>query len=410
MKAGNALRMLSVIGLGFILQHSSGVSQERARRVIADDLEAAVRIDIPNHPCAAPYWGDIDGDGQSELLVGQYKASSISLAKLCIYRNMNAGGLPVFDEGSWFTVEGRTAGVPELCYTGFGPQIVDFNRDGLNDILSGAPKGQFYLFPGIGNGNYAGPKVFEYILDERTRRGFAYNARLFAYDWNHDGDMDLLVGDAGSLWLTLGSRSNMLPPFSPVRQILVGGEPITGSLLAPFMADWDGDQVDDLLVAGRDGEVTLYRNLATDGEPDFAEGTLLIGPVTSSDSLLRDSGHDSEHDGSGRDPRICVADFDGDGRPDLLVGDYFLERVERATDRVDDEAKAKQYSQEVMELRTEYLAANRELERASGDATSELRARIEELRNACERALVNQRRFSKSTTDRMGDVWLYRRR
>ena len=56
---------------------------------------------------AAPFVGDFDGDGQPDLLVGQFGGG-----KLRIYRNTGSGGEFRFDDFQWFQAGGETGKVP----------------------------------------------------------------------------------------------------------------------------------------------------------------------------------------------------------------------------------------------------------------------------------------------------------
>lgn len=75
------------------------------------DLAPGVRVVAGGEPIdvdighAAPYFGDFDGDGLNDLLVGQFGDG-----KLRIYRNVGTRGEPKFDRFTWFAAgdgEGR---------------------------------------------------------------------------------------------------------------------------------------------------------------------------------------------------------------------------------------------------------------------------------------------------------------
>jgi FG-GAP-like repeat len=64
--------------------------------------DKAVRVEAPGYAC--PCWTDIDGDGNKDLLVGQFANGQIR-----VYRNL--GDLKLA-EGEWLQAGGEVAAVP----------------------------------------------------------------------------------------------------------------------------------------------------------------------------------------------------------------------------------------------------------------------------------------------------------
>ena len=64
--------------------------------------EAFVRVERPGY--ASPCWGDVTGDGEPDLLVGQFAGG-----KIRVYEHLGDGEL---GEGQWLRAEGEIAEVP----------------------------------------------------------------------------------------------------------------------------------------------------------------------------------------------------------------------------------------------------------------------------------------------------------
>ena len=73
---------------------------EKPVRLMADGQP--VRTEEPDY--AAPCWHDVDGDGQADLVVGQFADG-----KMRVYRNLGDGKLAA---GEWLEAEGDVAQVP----------------------------------------------------------------------------------------------------------------------------------------------------------------------------------------------------------------------------------------------------------------------------------------------------------
>jgi hypothetical protein len=64
-------------------------------------------LDVQRDGHAAPFVGDLDGDGKLHLLVGQ-----LHEGRLRIYRNQGSNAQPRFDTYTWFEAGGKIASVP----------------------------------------------------------------------------------------------------------------------------------------------------------------------------------------------------------------------------------------------------------------------------------------------------------
>jgi hypothetical protein len=198
---------------------------------------------------------------------------------------------------------------------------VDFDGDGIGDILSGSYPGELYFFKGQSQGAFAAPVKLQ-------RAGKDINlgpsSTVFAADWRGTGRLDLLVGNMqGGLYLIPNDGSNAKPVYGPPAKLEADGRPIEAPHHGdsqPVAADWDGDGLLDLIVGWGNGSVVYYRNVGSKMEPKLAKGITLVQPAPwpSSD----DNAPPTEHNKPGVRAKVCVVDWNGDGSLDLLVGDF----------------------------------------------------------------------------------------
>src|SRR5262245_29852382 len=86
----------------------------------------------------------------------------------------------------------------------------------------------------------------------------AAGSHVFAFDWDGDGKLDLIIGTAGGEVLfspNVGTRDK--PVFGEAKPISAGGKPITINYgcAALVVADWVGDGKRDLVVGGGEGRM-----------------------------------------------------------------------------------------------------------------------------------------------------------
>ena len=263
---------------------------------------------------------------------------------------------------------------------------MDFNADGRTDFFTATFDGSPHVAYGTEDG-FAEPVR---ILDANGERvtldqfwnydskkwdnrgtGDGHCTSAVAFDWDADGDFDLLLGDHddGNLYLQRNEGTAEEPEFTGKNEmVLAGGQPFAlhGGVSAPRLVDWDDDGLTDLVI-GSFGEsytgevaggVYWYRNIGKPGAPKFAAAFTLIPPT-------KTQGHSAERPNVGlyADP----VDYDGDGDLDLIVGGYAIwmpkppdltEAMEARAKKLDAEftaaqaAHSKQYQDEMRRIET----------------------------------------------------------
>jgi hypothetical protein len=186
--------------------------------------------------------------------------------------------------------------------------LVDFDGDGRLDLISGSTsndRAAFHVFRRKKDGSWAPRRRFEVTPEDKVGN-LVGTTFLTAADWNGDGVPDLLIGGAlgNGILVALG-------PFKENKPIALSHEidfTPKGFVLDFAVADWDRDGKPDLLVrqvvqdGGAKHGIYWYKNLGGAGLPKLAEGKLLV-----------------EIPGDNVGGGFCVADWNGDGWPDLIV-------------------------------------------------------------------------------------------
>jgi len=193
--------------------------------------------------------------------------------------------------------------------------LADYDGDGRPDLIAGSDccqEGCFYVFRRLKDGGFAPrQKVKPVFPPEQFGRVStdALASRVAVADLNGDGKPDVLIGgrDRGFLGVVYGPLAGK-DELTVQRMWPEGQEPYpprTRLSTNPVLADWDGDGLPDLILGLRGGErsrgVYWCRNVGTKREPKFGPSQLLVA------------------DHRGEITGLCVADWNGDGRPDLIA-------------------------------------------------------------------------------------------
>jgi hypothetical protein len=202
----------------------------------------------------------------------------------------------------------------------FTPQLADYYGDGRLDLIAGSDccqEGCFYVFLRLKDGGFAPRQQVKPIFPPEQFgrvRIDAFQSRVAVADLNGDGKPDVLIGgrDQKFLGVVYGPLAGK-DELTVQRMWPEGQEPFAPMRLStnPVLADWDGDGLPDLILGlgerSRDGVwrsrgVYWCRNVGTKQVAKFGPSQLLV----------------ADNDG-GETDGICVADWNGDGSPDLIA-------------------------------------------------------------------------------------------
>lgn len=155
-----------------------------------------------------PITDDWNGDGKKDMLAGNMDGN------INIFINKGTDSAPVFDSPYLLQIDSRDFDIG----TRSAPRISDWNKDGLKDLLVGEMEGYVYYLKNVGTNNEPVFKKAEKLF-LRSGDFLRYpdpggnpRSRLFVVDWNNDGLDDMLVGGRdGKIMLYIAAQE---PLFS----------------------------------------------------------------------------------------------------------------------------------------------------------------------------------------------------
>ncbi|HEX4810168.1 MAG TPA: CRTAC1 family protein [Bryobacteraceae bacterium] len=259
---------------------------------------------------------DFNNDGKLDILfVNSRDWAPGGKRTLCaLYRNDGNGRFTDVTAGSGL----------DIPMYGLGVSVADYDNDGLEDVYITALDGD-HLFHNLGNGKFRDVTKDSGI----SNRNFGTSAAWLDYD--NDGKPDLFVAnyvqwtEKGDLWCSLdGATKSYCTPeaykgtssrlyhnlgggkFEDVSVKAGVGDPTSKSLGITIL-DYNGDGWPDIFVSNDTQPNKLYRN---NRNGTFTDVALSAGVAFGEDGVARGA--------MGTD----AADYDGSGRPALLVGNF----------------------------------------------------------------------------------------
>ena len=281
---------------------------------------------------------DYDGDGALDLIVavedwadygwddawdanGRWTNGPLH-GLIYFVRNSGSTAKPKYAEPVLLEAGGKridTFGCPS-------PNFADFEGDGDLDLLCGEFLDGFTYFENIGSRTQ--PK---HMRGRRLMNGdkpLTMDLEMIApvaFDWDKDGDFDLIVGDEDgrvAFVENTGRLVDRLPQFESPRYFQQEADELqSGALATPVGFDWDGDGDLDIVSGNTSGYIELFENLS---------GPKVASPKWAAAKRLEAGGRTfrvmAGPNGSIQGPAeakwgyttLNVADWDADGLPDIV--------------------------------------------------------------------------------------------
>jgi hypothetical protein len=253
--------------------------------------------------------GDLNADGKDDLVVGAYGYNSFQGRAYLFY-----GGSMVSESatGADVTLTGEGAG------NNFGYSLTtgDFNADGKDDLVVGAYgynsyQGRTYIF----YSQSGQVNLDKHITGEGTSDYFG--SAFTTGDFNADGRPDLAVGaytdntSTGKVYIFYNDGSYPTGAAS-ADVILTGGATNNFFGVAMITGDFNADGKDDIAVGAYGYNSHQGRAYIFYGGSMISEGVAGADITLTGETTLNDFGY-----------ILAAADFNADGKDDLVVGAYW---------------------------------------------------------------------------------------
>jgi len=281
-----------------------------------------------NTGCIGATIRDMDGDGNDDLLVGEFgkvlcpgqekMAKPYVQGRCRVYKNYGTNARPVYKDFKWLEADGQPLYVPITCCVPMTPSFADMDGDGVPELFSGCYDGEIYTWKQGEGGVFSGKKMI--LLANGSPLKVGHAATVFPKDADGDGLIDLLITSLyDGVFIARNTGTKEVYCFEKAEPVVCGVEGKQIKANHAVWYDWDGDgRLDIVYGAYFGGNVYWCRGT----ESGYAEPELLIErPDYVQPGVEPGEGH-------GDKPKICIYDYDGDGKDDLVLATEIWEGVE----------------------------------------------------------------------------------
>lgn len=242
-----------------------------------------VGVDIPLFP--AHFYLDMDNDGLKDFVATpNNKGGILDAENVWFYKNIDSNESPRFELRTENAIVGEMVDVG----TGAHPTFVDYNADGLLDLVignntlfrAGIDKDpRLFLYKNIGTAET--PKfelVDDNYLDFSQFGSTTFNISPEFGDLDNDGDMDLLVGDDYGKLFYAENIAGAGQTFAFADLVYEWKDIDVGLAATPQIVDLNEDGLPDLVLGERGGNndmdgacatINYFQNVGTASNPDF---------------------------------------------------------------------------------------------------------------------------------------------
>ena len=235
-----------------------------------------VPVDMPIF--IASFYLDVNNDGKKDFIAAPNNSrASEDDENIWFYENVNNNDFPQFE----FRQKDFLVNTMIDLGTGANPAFVDYNADGLLDmvvgnttyVLSGGQKdSRLFLFENIGSSTSPKYRLADdnwLSLNQYNSSSSYFNFSPTFGDLDSDGDLDLMVGEESGKLIYFENTAGANNPFDFAAPDLNFQEIDAGQKSNPQIIDVNRDGLPDLLVGRKIGWVVYFPNTGTAANPQF---------------------------------------------------------------------------------------------------------------------------------------------
>lgn len=274
-------------GLVYLLRNEGTTESPKYAR---PTLVEAAGGPVDTYGCPSPNFADFDGDGDLDLLCGEF------VDGFTYFPNTGSRTVPKYGAPIRLTTESGeklAMNVQMIVPIGF-----DWDEDGDLDLVVGDEDGRVALVENTGKRSAEGMPYFlppRYFQQEADELKCGALATPVGVDWDGDGDTDIVSGNTSGvieIFLNESGPKVARPRWSAPTKLMVGDAPFrvmagqNGGIQGPCeekwgyttlsVADWDGDGDLDVVHNSILGRVGWLENIGTRTEPKFAENKPVV--------------------------------------------------------------------------------------------------------------------------------------
>ena len=255
---------------GYLYWHRNTGTNENPHYEAAQQLMTkSGPLDVFGMP--SPNVGDFDNDGDLDILCGEFTDG------FTYFENKDFQGTVKFEAGRKLPIQ------MELCM--IVPTAIDWDADGDLDLIVGEEDGRVAFLEHTGKMKAGVPQFIHRGHFQQKADDVKFGALVtpVSFDWDNDGDEDLICGNTAGFIGFIENMGGNPPKWNRPVRLKADGKTIrfmagkNGSIQGPCerkwgyttlsVADWNHDELPDLIVNSIWGKIEWYQNIGTKAEP-----------------------------------------------------------------------------------------------------------------------------------------------